>query len=157
VACLGRLLLSLLICLATGTACRGSPAPPAEASPLATPSVVAPKEGGPLSALDACKPAPSPAADSRVDGLLLPPGAVVTKVERGPRTVTVYGYVQTTPVRIRQYYQQRTDLTVFEIEDEIFEAEAFFATSTHRNYVKARSVCTEGSSLVAVVAPEVKK
>lgn len=88
---------------------------------------------------------------------MLPPGSVVTEVSRGDRLVTVKGYVALTPVRVRQYYQSQTQLEFFEIEDEVAEAEAFFANATHRNYVKVTATCAEGSRITAVVAPEVKK
>ncbi len=136
-----RLASAIGVLLSAATAgCSGADAVPAD-------------EGGPLTALPACEAPPSPEVSEAVPGIELPDGAVVQSVERGDPLVTVQGYVPTTPVEVRRYYQQ-TDLEILLIEDEILEAEALVSNGTHRTYVKARAVCAEGSSLLAVVAPE---
>lgn len=148
-----RLVSIALLCAVATCGCGGGPA----AAPTASSTALSAKEGGPIAGLRACQPPPTSATDARVAGMVLPPGAVVTKVERGSRLVTVHGYIPVTPVRIRQYYRSRTDLKIFDLEDEVTEAEAFVSNGTHRTYLKARAVCAEGSSLMALVAPEVKK
>lgn len=121
----------------------------------ATASATAPlpqDEGGPLLALPECQPAPE-GIDADVPGLLLPEGAVVTEVkEQGPLMV-VRGYIDQTPIQVRKFYGDYQGLELFEIEDEIFEAEVLFGRGAHRSYVKAQAQCQQGSGLIVFVGP----
>ncbi len=96
----------------------------ATGSPAATESR---EDGGPLLGLPPCQAPPEAMADVDVEGLDWPEGAIVTNVQPGDPLVTVTGYIATTPVGVRQYYQGRSDLEIM-IEDEIFEAEACSTT-----------------------------
>jgi len=150
----------LLLALLATAACSGSGEPvaiapsgarvPSEASgpsddqggtsaPASAAAAESQEDGGPLLGLPPCQAPPEAMAD----------------VQPGDPLVTVTGYIATTPVRVRQYYQGRDDLEIMEIEDEIFEAEALFDNGTHRNYIKAQAVCREGTRLLGVVAPDV--
>ncbi len=110
------------------------------------------EEGGPLTALPTCPPAPE-GIDADVPGLVLPEGAVVTEVQDQGPLVSVRGYVGQTPVQVRRFYQQAEGLELFEIEDEIYEAEALFAGAKFRSYVKAQAQCQQGSLLLVFVGP----
>ncbi len=168
----------MLLALLATAACSGSGEPvaiapsgarvPSEASgpsddqggtsaPASAAATESQEDGGPLLGLPPCQAPPEAMADVDVDveGLDWPDGAIVTNVQPGDPLVTVTGYIATTPVRVRQYYQGRDDLEIMEIEDEIFEAEALFDNGTHRNYIKAQAVCREGTRLLGVVAPDV--
>lgn len=129
------------------------------AAPSGTSSGLPQDEGGPLTGLPPCDQVPPAAAvpgDSEVPGLLVPPGTVLTDVRRQGPLTTVKAYVGLQPVLVRRFYQEAPGLEIFEIEDEIFEAEVLFADGkAHRNYVKATARCREGSTLLVVVAPEV--
>ncbi|MGH3715071.1 MAG: hypothetical protein ACRDT4_16645, partial [Micromonosporaceae bacterium] len=131
-----------------------SPSP----APSRNPSAAAPDErqGAPLRAFPTCGPAPTagPAsARDAVKGLVLPPGTVVTGSTRQGKTLNISGYVALTPVRIRQFYEKRTELTFYTIEDEVFEAEIFFGQPDGRRaYVKAKPACRTASRLVIVIA-----
>lgn len=109
-------------------------------------------EGGPLVALPSCQPAP-PAVEADVPGLLLPEGTVVTKVQQQGPLVNVLGYVELTPIEVRQFYEGVKGLELLEIEDEIYEAEALFAGPKYRSYVKAQAKCQSGSTLIVFVGP----
>jgi hypothetical protein len=134
--------------------CGGAAPPPAGPAPSAGATVLPAKAGGPLTRLPACRSTP-PAVGGRVPGLVLPDRAVVTKVTPSRQFVTVTGYAPVPPVVVRQFYQRRAGWQLYMIEDEITEAEVLLGTATHRSYVKARAVCATGSTLLAVVAPEV--
>lgn len=109
---------------------------------------------GPLMALSECEDMPEPADVADVVGAQLPEGAVVTSsVVQGPLT-NVTAQVPTTPVNIRLAFEQRDDLQILVIEDEVFEAELLVSDGTHRTYLKASAICQTGSTLLAVVAPE---
>ncbi len=111
-------------------------------------------EGGPLDGLPACDPPPAATASAAdVDGLLLPDDAVVTSVDEGDPLVTVQGYIPQTPIVVRQFLQEARGLELYEIEDEIFEAEALYGQGEHRVYVKAQAACAEGSTLLVVIGP----
>ena len=61
------------------------------------------------------------------------------------------------PVDIRKFYASLRRMKGYEfflLEDEVFEAEAFFSDGKWRNFIKARRVCIGRSELFAVVAPE---
>lgn len=105
---------------------------------------------GPLPGLPRCGPPPSPRG-GQVAGLVLPPGTVVTDVaQTGPNT-SVQGYLEQTPVQVRQFYEQLAGIDLISLEDEGFEAEALYDRGPARVYVKARAICGEGSRLFAVV------
>ena len=88
------------------------------------------------------------------EGTILPRSAVATRMrERGP-TVRVTGYVPMRPIELRMYYESRQDLEILTIEDEIIEAEALLSDGAFRTFIKAQAVCDEGSTFLAVVAPE---
>jgi hypothetical protein len=89
-----------------------------------------------------------------VEGLIVPPGAVIARVAtRGP-TQNVRGFIPMTPVQVRMYYEQRTDLEILAIEDEIYEAEALVSARGFRTFIKAEAICDQGSRFIAVVASE---
>lgn len=109
---------------------------------------------GPISGLPAC-PSPPPASDQpSVAGLALPEGAVVTKVTPTDPLIRVDGYVALTPVQVRRHYQQRDDVEILFIEDEVYEAEILLSDGAHRSYVKALAQCAQGSRFLVVLAPE---
>lgn len=125
------------------TACSGGQ-PPADVADVT----------GPLEALPSCGPPPAAVADKLPTGLALPEDALLTGVTpRGPLT-QVTAYLAMTPVQLRQYFEGRTDLQPIQIEDEIFEAEILVSDGTYRTFVKARALCSQGSDVVAIVAPE---
>jgi hypothetical protein len=67
--------------------------------------------------------------------------------------VQVRGYIATTPIRVRQFYENEPNLTIFQIEDEIFESEVLVERGAHRTYMKANAICSEGSTIFAMVGP----
>ncbi|CAN5272014.1 hypothetical protein BH23ACT9_BH23ACT9_09440 [soil metagenome] len=108
-----------------------------------------------LAALPDCGPVPE-GIDADVDGLVVPPGTLLTDVTANGPITTISGYTPLTPIAIRQHYEQQSDLEVLVIEDEVFEAEALVSDGSHRTYVKANAVCADGSRLLAIVAPELE-
>jgi len=115
-------------------------------------ATVAPEDGGPLMGLPSCQPPPA-GIEADVPGLVLPEGAVVTKVQDQGPLISVQGYVERTPIQVRQFYQGVEGLELFEIEDEVYEAEALFAGPKFRSYVKAQAQCRQGSVLIIFVGP----
>lgn len=108
----------------------------------------------PLTALGPCEIEPNEIDDPPAEGLVLPPGAVLTEqAEDGPLTTT-RGYVPMTPVQVRDWYQRNDELEIVQIEDEVREAEALLDSGDRRLFVKAQAVCELGSVFLAVVAPQ---
>jgi len=108
-----------------------------------------------LLSLEECGPPPSATADS-VEGLVAPPGTIVTEVmERGP-TTEVRGYTPVTPIVIRRFYQDNDEIEILQIEDEIVESEGLVADRERgfRTLSKANVVCQTGSTVLFVVAEE---
>lgn len=137
------------------TASQSTPgqSPSVQASTTPQPTKEIPQdEGGPLTALPDCEE-PPPAVPADVPGLVVPDGAVVTSVQEDGPLVTVEGYVDLVPIAVRRYYFERPGLEIFQIEDEIFEAEVLYGEGEFRSYVKARATCKTGSVLTVVVGP----
>lgn len=61
-------------------------------------------------------------------------------------------------VDIRLFYQQQSDVTVLQIEDELVESEGLVANSStgYRTLFKANAICSTGSKMLFVVAAEVR-
>lgn len=103
--------------------------------------------------LPACDRPPASAADEAVPGLVFPQEAVITEVTAQAPVTTVRAYLPMTPVQVREHYEQRDDVDLLSIEDEVFEAEVLLDSGEHRVFVRAMALCAEGSSLLAIVAP----
>ena len=108
----------------------------------------------PLEHLPACATPPPAAKTDPIEGLVLPEGAVITRVTDADPLTTIEGYAPLTPIQLRVYYQRLEDVDVLKAEDEVWESESLITDGTHRLFVKAQAICSEGSLLVAVVAPE---
>jgi hypothetical protein len=107
-----------------------------------------------FNALPACGPTPAPAPDTDAPGLHLPDEAIVTQIrDNGPLT-QVTGYVALTPIEVRLYYEQATDVEVIQVEDEGYESEVLVTDGQHRLFVKAQALCSRGSNFAGVIAPE---
>ncbi|MGI9016513.1 MAG: hypothetical protein ACR2HR_05305 [Euzebya sp.] len=121
----------------------------------ATPTSIDPALLQPLTALGECTDAPaSTAQDDDVPGLVLPVGAVLTNVTRTDPVISVEGWVPLTPIQLRVFYAEDTDLEIVQTEDEIWEAEILAINGDRRVFVKAQAICQDASLFVAVVAPE---
>ena len=129
---------------ATSTATADTTASPGADLPI--------EQGGPLVTLPECDTPPA-GVEGDVAGLLLPDGAVVTEVEDLGQLVSVRAYIEQTPIQVKQFYAQEPGLELFEIEDEIYEAEVLFGGGKYRSYVKAQAQCRRGSLLLAFVGP----
>lgn len=64
------------------------------------------------------------------------------------------GYVEMTPVAVRQWVEAESGREVVVSEDEGYESELLVTDGTWRTFIKARAVCAEGSLLAEVIAPE---
>lgn len=165
-----KLLLSCLVLVACACSSGGKAQPAASAgasdsgaaggalpSALATPGAQAPlpneERQKPLTGLGPCNQVPAAAEHDRVDGLVLPEGAVVTRVTPVDPLTNVQGYVPMTPVQVRAFYQTQQDLTIVSVEDEVHESEVLADVGENRLFVKSQAVCELGSIFVAIVAP----
>ena len=107
----------------------------------------------PLITLGPCDETPAPRGPQSVEGLITPPGAVLTTVTTTGPVSTVHGYIPMTPVQVRVFYQQHRGLRIVSVEDESIESEVLADRGRHRIFVKAQAVCELGSIFVAVMAP----
>ena len=135
-----------------GCSTDATPAPEASGSDTRATRAQPIDEGGPLVALPECD-APPQGVPADVSGLVLPDDAVVTSVEDVGDLVSVRAYVEQTPIQVRQFYAKEPGLELFEIEDEIYEAEVLFGGGEYRSYVKVQAQCQQGSLLLAYVGP----
>ncbi|MEW2385687.1 hypothetical protein AB0873_26845 [Micromonospora sp. NPDC047707] len=95
---------------------------------------------------------PEVAAD--VPGLVLPDGARVTSVVVQGALTSVEATVRMSPLDVRAHYEQRTDVDLLRIEDEIFETEVLARARDRRMYLRATALCADGTTLTAMVAPD---
>ncbi len=119
----------------------------------------APSGGGRdlLANLPSCDRVPiddDPEVDADVPGLALPEGSRVTAVVQQGVLTTVEATLRMSPLDVRAHYEQRTDLDVLRVEDEVFETEVLARTEARRMYLRASALCADGSSLTVVVGPD---
>lgn len=88
-------------------------------------------------------------------GMILPDDAIVTSQRIEDPITEVNGFIPLTPVQIRRYYEERADIGIISIEDEILEAEILVELDEYRTFVKATVICDTGSQFVAVGAANV--
>lgn len=124
------------------------------AAPVPAPSAGASPTADTLGALPECTTEPV-AIDTTVEGLTLPEGSVVTKVTPQKPLVNVNAYVPMTPAEFERSFQDRDGVEVLFSENEIYEAEMLISNGRYRNFHKATATCRRGSTVLAVVAPEV--
>lgn len=118
----------------------GGPASPAALSPTALP-------------LPRCGKPPSPAPGAAPAGAIVPPGTTLTAVRDQPPITQLNGYVEMTPVQVREWVEARDDLVIKHAEDEGFESELLVTAGDHSIFVKAQAVCATASLLAEVIAP----
>jgi hypothetical protein len=88
--------------------------------------------------------------DTDVEGLLLPDGARGHR-RAGPGAAGQRPRVhRADAVQVRQFYGEEAGLELFEIEDEIYEAEVLYGDGDFRSYVKAQAQCQQGSLLIVL-------
>lgn len=100
----------------------------------------------------ACPPLPTAIPFAPVEGMVVPDGTVVIDVVvTGPITAAT-GFVDLTPLQVRDLFADREDVEVVHLEDEGFEAEVLVDRAGIRTFVKASIRCRTGSVVAAVVA-----
>ena len=110
-----------------------------------------------LANLPSCDRVPmdeDPEVDTDVPGLALPAGARITSVVQQGVLTSVEATLRMSPLDVRAHYEQRTDIDVLRVEDEIFETEVLARTQQRRMYLRASALCAEGSSLTVVMGPD---
>ncbi len=110
-----------------------------------------------LANLPSCDRVPldqEPEVSADVPGLVLPDGARVTGViEQGVLT-TVEATVRMSPLDVRAHYEQRTDINLLRVEDEIFETEVLARAQDRRMYLRAGALCADATTLTVMVGPD---
>lgn len=97
-------------------------------------------------------PPPPPPVDEQVEGLVLPAEAYLTEVVRQGPLVQVRGWVERTPLQLRAEYEQRDDVEVLTLEDEVVEVETLVSDGTHRTFLRGTALCATASALDGLVA-----
>lgn len=104
--------------------------------------------------LPPCGKSPSPDPDPPPPGAVVPPGTRITAVREQAPLVQLNGYVTSTPREVRAWVEAHSGLDVVVSEDEGYESELLVTDGTWRTFIKARAVCSDGSLLAEVIAPE---
>lgn len=110
-----------------------------------------------LANLPSCDRVPldqEPEVTADVPGLVLPDGARVTSVVEQGALTSVEATVRMSPLDVRAHYEQRTDIDLLRVEDEIFETEVLARTQDRRMYLRAGALCADGTTLTAMVGPD---
>lgn len=102
-----------------------------------------------------CDPLPAPSPHEPVEGLVAPEGLVVVDVRRTGPVVAVRGFVDATPLELRDAFEGRDDVEVVHVEDEGFEVEVLVDAGEFRTFLKATIRCRTGSIVALVVARDV--
>ncbi len=99
-----------------------------------------------------CGPLPAPSPHDPVEGLVQPDGMVVVEVRRTGPITAVTGFVDATPLELRDAFAGRPGVEVISVEDEGFEAEVLVDSGDFRTFLKATIRCRTGSIVALVVA-----
>ncbi|PZG24149.1 hypothetical protein C1I95_01140 [Micromonospora craterilacus] len=116
--------------------------------------------GGPrdmLANLPSCDRVPldqDPEVAADVPGLMLPDGARVTSVVEQGVLTSVEATVRMSPLDVRAHYEQRTDIDLLRVEDEIFETEVLARAQDRRMYLRAGALCADATTLTVMVGPD---
>jgi hypothetical protein len=150
----------VLVVVLGAAACGGertTPTSPAGGAP----GLGGPLAGGPSGAVPTAtalpdRPCPPPPVriDEQVEGLVLPEGGYLTEVVRQGPLVQVRGWVERTPLELRAEYEQRTDVEVLTLEDEVVEVETLVTDGEHRTFLRGTALCATASALDGLVAVE---
>lgn len=142
----------LALCVAGCGGERPPPTSPLQGGPLA---------GGPGGVLptatalpDRPCPPPPPEIVEEVEGLVLPEGGYLTEVVRQGPLVQVRGWVERTPLQLRAEYEQRDDVEVLTLEDEVVEVETLVTDGEHRTFLRGTALCATASALDGLVVVE---
>lgn len=137
-----RRLLALATGLALASACGPGPDAAAPLDPAELYAGFAP-----------CDPPPPGIDHDPVEGLVELDGLVVAEVRSTGPITSVTGFVEQTPIELRDAFASRQDVTLLHLEDEGYEAEALVERGDHRTFLKATIRCRTGSIVALVVAP----
>ena len=110
-----------------------------------------------LANLPSCDRVPldqDPEVRADVPGLVLPDGARVTSVVKQGALTTVEATIRMSPLDVRAHYEQRTDIDLLRVEDEVFETEVLARAQDRRMYLRAGALCADATSLTAMVGPD---
>ncbi|MGI9017480.1 MAG: hypothetical protein ACR2HR_10330 [Euzebya sp.] len=99
-----------------------------------------------------CEPSPESIEFQPIEGLVMPDGLVVTNVSEAGPLVQVTGFIDQTPVDIRDLYAEDAQLVY--LEDEGFEAEILIDSGDFRTFLKASIRCRTGSVMSLIRAPD---
>ena len=149
--------------VALGSGCGGAapqpapaPATPDDASASTAGATTSPlaDAGAIYEQLSPCPAPPTPIAHDPVEGLVIPPGTVVTDVQAVGPITSVSGFVELTPLEIRDLYADDPEVELLYIEDEGFEAEILVEREGVRTFIKATIRCRTGSAVAGIVSSD---
>lgn len=101
-----------------------------------------------------CPAPPTPIAYEPVEGLVIPPGTVVTDVQEVGPITSVTGFVELTPIDIRDLYADDPAVELLYVEDEGYEAEILVEREGTRTFIKATIRCRTGSAVAGIVSTD---
>jgi hypothetical protein len=83
---------------------------------------------------------------------VVPDGLVVTDAQEVGPLYQITGFLEQTPVEVRDAYADSAELVY--LEDEGFEAELLVDTGDYRTFIKAQVRCRTGSIVSVIGAPD---
>jgi hypothetical protein len=98
-----------------------------------------------------CETLPDPIEFDAPEEVIIPEGMVVTGYSEVGPLVQLTGFIDATPVDLRDVYAEDAQLVY--IEDEGFEAEILIDAGEYRTFLKASIRCRTGSVMAVIGAP----
>ncbi len=101
-----------------------------------------------------CEPLPDGIDETPPADMVLPDGMVITELSEVGPLVSATGFIDATPIDLRDAFVQRDDVEVVHLEDEGFEAEILIDGGSSRTYIKASIRCRTGSVVQVLLGPD---
>jgi hypothetical protein len=99
-----------------------------------------------------CEPLPDGIEYTAPEGLVVPDGLVVTDAQEVGPLYQLTGFLDATPIDIRDAYAGSAELVY--LEDEGYEAEILIDSGPYRTFLKASIRCRTGSIVAVIGAPD---
>lgn len=150
----GNILVAAVLTTACGGA--GDPGAPTVAASDATdsPFVLTDQTNELYEGFIDCDPLPDGVDEAPPAEMVLPDGMVITDLTEVGPLISATGFVDATPIDLRDAFVERDDVEVVHLEDEGFEAEILIDGGSTRTYIKASIRCRTGSVVQVLLGPD---
>lgn len=100
-----------------------------------------------------CDPLPEPIEEAPPAEMVVPEGMVITRLSEVGPLISADGFIDATPIDLRDDFSSRDDVELVYLEDEGFEAELLVDSGAWRTFIRASIRCRTGSIIQVLLGP----